>query len=100
MLEESVIYQDIFRKGRQRGVQEGIQRGMQQGVKQGVQQGAEQEVRKVAIRQLERRFGKLSRKAQQEIGQFGVERLEALCDALLDFESKDDLTRWLKQQAG
>ena len=80
MLEESVIYQDIFRKGK----------------RQGVQQGAEQEVRKVATRQLERRFGKLSRTAQREIGQLGVERLEALCDALLDFKSKDDLARWLK----
>ena len=62
MLEESVIYQDIFRKGKQRGVRE----------------GAEQEARKVAMRLLERRFGKLSRTAQREIGQLGVERLEAL----------------------
>ena len=81
MLEESVIYQDIFRKGK----------------RQGVRQGAEQEARKVATRQLERRFGKPSRTAQRQIELLTVERLEALCDALLDFKSKDDLTRWLKQ---
>jgi hypothetical protein len=28
-----------------------------------------------------------------------VEQLEALCEALLDFQTKDDLTRWLKQPA-
>ena len=99
MLEESVIYQDIFRKGKQRGVQEGIQQGVQQGMQKGVQQGAEQEARKVAMRQLERRFGKLSRTAQRQIEGLAVEPLEALCDALLDFRSKDDLTRWLKQHA-
>ncbi|MGH9833782.1 MAG: DUF4351 domain-containing protein [Blastocatellia bacterium] len=25
--------------------------------------------------------------------------MEALCEALLDFQTKDDLTRWLKQHA-
>jgi predicted transposase YdaD len=83
MLEESVVYQDILRKGEQRGVQ----------------RGAEQEARKVATRQLERRFGKLSHTVQQKLERLVVEQLEALCDALLDFQTKDDLTRWLKQQA-
>ncbi len=83
MLEESVVYQDILRKGR----------------KQGVQQGAEQEVRKVALRLLERRFGKLSRTAQQKIERLVKEQMEVLCEALLDFQNKEDLTRWLKQHA-
>ena len=93
MLEESVIYKDIFRKGKQRGVREGIQ----QGVQQGARQGAEQEARKVAMRQLEHRFGKLSQTTRREITRLGVDALEALCDALLDFKSKADLTRWLKR---
>ena len=77
MLEESVIYQDIFKKGERRGL--------------------EQEARKLAIRLLERRFGKLSQTARRRIEHLAVERSEALCDALLDFQSKNDLTRWLKQ---
>ena len=83
MLEESVIYQDIFKKGERRGLEKGL----------------EQEARKVAIRLLERRFGKLSQSARLRIEHLDVERSEALCDALLDFQSKNDLTRWLKQYA-
>ncbi len=83
MLEESVVYQDIFQKGEQRGEQRGV----------------EKEARKLALRQLERRFGKLSRTVRRQIEQLVVEQLEALCEALLDFRIKDDLTRWLKQHA-
>ncbi len=83
MLEESVIYQDIFQKGEQRGEQ----------------RGEEKEARKVAIRLLERRFGKLALKVRRQIERLMVEQLEALCEALLDFQTKDDLTRWLEQHA-
>jgi predicted transposase YdaD len=87
MLEESVIYQDIFHKGEQKGE------------KKGLQEGAEQEARKVAIRLLELRFGKVSRSVQQQIDRLEVEQLEALCEALLEFRSKENLTRWLKKHA-
>jgi len=83
MLEESVIYQDILQKGKRSGWQE----------------GAEEEARKVAMRLLELRLGKLSRTAQRQIERLVVEQLEALCEALLDFQTKDDLNRWLKQHA-
>jgi predicted transposase YdaD len=83
MLEESVVYQDIYQKGEQRGEQ----------------RGAEQEARRVALRQLELQLGKLSRTAQRQIEKLAVEQLEALCEALLKFRTKDDLTRWLKQHA-
>ena len=92
MLEESVIYQDIFKKGFRKGFQQGLQRAA-------VAKGMEQEARKVAIRLLERRFGKLSQTARRRIEHLAVERCEALCDALLDFQSKNDLTHWLKQYA-
>ena len=88
MLEESVIYQDIFKKGFRKGLQRAA-----------VAKGMEQEARKVAIRLLERRFGKLSQTARRRIEHLAVERSEALCDALLDFQSKNDLTRSLKQYA-
>jgi predicted transposase YdaD len=87
MLEESVIYQDIFQKGKQ------------QGVEQGLREGVEQEARKVALRLLERRVGKLSLTVRRQIEQLTREQLEALCEALLDFQSKQDLTRWLRQDA-
>ncbi len=83
MLEESVVYQDILQKGRRRGLQE----------------GAEEEARKVAMRLLELRFGKLSRSVQRQIERLVVEQLEALCEAQINFQTKDELTRWLKQHA-
>lgn len=87
MLEESVVYQDIFQKGEQRGVQQGLQQGMEQGEK------------RVALRQLERKFGRISRAARQQIEKLVAEQLDALCDALLDFQTKEDLARWLKLHA-
>ena len=83
MLEESVVYQDILQKGEQRGLR----------------MGAEQEARKLALRLLRRRFGKPSRGLRQQIEQFVSEQLEALCEALVEFKTKDDLTRWLEQHA-
>ena len=85
MLEESVVYQDILRKGRKQGRQSGLQEGLQQ------------EGRTIALRQLEWRFGKLSPAIRRELEQLSVAQLEDLCVALLAFQSKMDLTRWLKQ---
>lgn len=53
MLEESVIYRDIFQKGEQQVLQKGLE------------QGLEREARKVAVRLLERRFGKLSQRSNR-----------------------------------
>jgi predicted transposase YdaD len=90
MLEESVVYQDIYQKGERHGEQRGEQRGERRGI--------EKEARKVALRLLERRFGKLSPTVRRQIEPFVVEQLEALCEAMLDFRGKEDLARWLKQQ--
>ncbi|NOT60755.1 MAG: DUF4351 domain-containing protein [Acidobacteria bacterium] len=75
MLEESSVYQDIVRKVEVR------------------------EARKIARRQLEHRFGKLSQLVQRQLEQFVLEQLESLSEALLDFKSKDDLSVWIKQNA-
>jgi predicted transposase YdaD len=83
LLEESVVYQDIFQKGFQEGFQQGIEQG----------------ARELVMRQLELRFGKPSRTIQRQIERLAVEQLEALCVALLYFQTKDELTRWLKQYA-
>ena len=79
MWEESSVYQDILQKGELKG--------------------EVREARKIARRQLEHRFGKLSQTVQRQLEQFVLEQLESLSEALLDFKSKDDLSRWLKQNA-
>ncbi len=87
MLEESVVYQDIFRKGRRSGVKEGLKEGLAEGE------------RKLALRLLEKRFGKLSASLRQKIDQLVSEQVEALGEALLDFKTKQDLASWLAQSA-
>jgi predicted transposase YdaD len=91
MLEESVVYQDIFQKGERRGEQRGEQRGLQKGVEKGE--------RKLVMLQLEERFGKLSPKIRKQIEHLPAEQLEDFGKALLDFQSKQDLTRWLRQHS-
>jgi predicted transposase YdaD len=73
LLEESVVYQDIFQKG------------FEQGFQQGFQQGVEVEARKLVMLQLELRFGKPSLKVQRQIERLVVEQLEALCEAQINF---------------
>ena len=41
----------------------------------------------------------LTRTVQRQIERLVVEQLEALCEALLYFQTKDELTRWLKEHA-
>lgn len=79
MLEESVIYQDILQKGEQRG--------------------AQKEGRNIALLMLEQKFGAPSRTIRQQIERLVTEQIEALCKALLDFKSKEELRQWLKQHA-
>jgi predicted transposase YdaD len=86
MLEESVIYQDIFQKGKQQGVQQGVQQGLQH-------------ERHLVLRQLERLLGKLPAKVQKQVGQLDFEQLAALGEALFDFTSEKELAAWLKHQA-
>ena len=73
MLEQSVIYQDIM----QRGIPVGEL--------------------KFLLRQLEHRFGKLTRPTQKQIEALPVTQIEASGKALFTFTSKEDLRSWLKQ---
>jgi predicted transposase YdaD len=95
MLEESVVYQDILQKGRRRGLQEGRQEGLQEGRQKGVEEGK----RELVMLQLEERFGKLSPKIRKQIERLSAEWIEELGKALLGFQSKQDLTNWLRQHA-
>lgn len=85
MLEESVVYQDIFQKGAQKGEQKGLQKGLQH-------------ERHLVLRQLERLLGKLPAKVQKQVDQLDFEQLAALGQALFDFTSEKELVAWLKRQ--
>ncbi|MCX5951120.1 MAG: DUF4351 domain-containing protein, partial [Cyanobacteria bacterium] len=76
---QSVAYREIFGRGEARGEAQGEA--------------------KVTLRQLGRRCGPLSAEQESRIRSLPLARLEALAEALLDFEGMDDLKAWLAANA-
>ena len=75
----SVAYREIFGLGRQEGRQEGRQA----------------EAAELVLRLLQRRCGSLNPNQQARIEALPLRALEALADALLDFQGPEDLKAWL-----
>ena len=80
----SVAYKEIFGRG----------------LEEGQQQGRQAEAAAMTLRQLQRRCGPLPSDQQQRIQALPLADLEALADALLDFQGIADLTSWLSQRPG
>ena len=88
MMRESVIYQEI------------LQEGVQKGLEQGLEQGRQVEASALTLRLLSRRLGGVDPALAMRIRGLSVEQLEALAEALLDFDTVADLERWLAQRDG
>ena len=88
---QSIAYREIFGRGEARGVALGEARGVALGQVQGEA--------KVTLRLLSRRCGPLSAEQESVIRSLPLERLEALAEALLDFEGMADLNSWLVANA-
>ena len=80
---QSVAYREILGQGRQEGRQE----------------GRRDEAAAVTLRLLNRRSGTLSEATTAQIQALPLEQLEALADALLDFQGPADLAAWLAANA-
>ncbi|MFM7876375.1 MAG: Rpn family recombination-promoting nuclease/putative transposase, partial [Microcystis panniformis] len=80
IMKESVIYQEIWSEGLQEGRQEGRQEGEAN----------------LVLRQLNRRVGDISPELLPNIRSLDLEQLENLGEALLDFQSLQDLEQWLE----
>ena len=83
--------QDWLAEGRQEGEAKGRQEGRQEGEAIGRQEGEAA----VTLRLLNRRCGPLSVATTAQIQALPVDQLEALADALLDFQGPADLAAWL-----
>ena len=81
-----------IRDAKQEGISQGISQGLLQGLSQGLGRGI--------IRQMRRRFGldAVSSDTISRLGQLSTEQLDSLSEAVLDFQSADDLTTWLSCQ--
>lgn len=73
----------------------GYDRGLQVGEESGVEKGQ----RSLILRLLNRKFGVLSDRPIDQINQLSVIQIEALGEALLDFQSIADLTTWLDRHS-
>ena len=71
-----------------------------QGLEEGQQQGRQAEAASMTLRQLQRRCGPLSPGQQTQIQALPLADLEALAEALLDFQGAADLTAWLARRQG
>jgi predicted transposase YdaD len=84
----SVAYREIFGLGHQQGEQKGEQKGRQA------------EAAAISLRLLGHRCGALTPGQHSRIQDLPLSALEALLDALLDFQGPDDLNAWLSRHAG
>ena len=90
IMKESVIYQEIYATGEASGEIKGRREGEIKGRREGETH--------LVIRQLKRRFGEISENLTEQLRQLSVEELENLGEALLDFQKKEDLVKWLNQE--
>jgi predicted transposase YdaD len=88
---QSVAYREIFGRGEASGEARGVALGEARGIVLGQVQGEA----KVTLRLLGRRCGPLSAEQEIMIRSLPLERLEALAEALLDFEGMADLHAWM-----
>lgn len=79
----------------------GFERGQAVGYGQGVKEEAERAMereRSLILRLLHRKLGSISDLTISRINVLSLEHIESLGEALLDFESIEDLTTWLENQ--
>jgi predicted transposase YdaD len=88
----SVAYKEIFGRG--------LEEGQQKGREEGCLEGRQVEAATMALRLLQRRCGSLTPEQATSIKSLPLTDLEALADALLDFQGPAELTAWLAQRQG
>ncbi len=79
-MRESVIYQRIESEG----------------IRKGKAEGRQEEGISLILRQLKRRFGTIPAEIETKIHKLPIEKLEELGEALLDFQSEQDLINWFE----
>ena len=86
IMQESVIYQDIWEEAQAKGLERGREEGREEGE------------RLLVLRLLTCRVGTLPLDLEAQIKQLSITSLEELGEALLDFTSMRDLVSWLQRQ--
>ena len=82
----------------ERVTQHAEERGLERGLEEGLERGREQGSVTLLLRQLTRLCGSLPADVEQQIGQLALPQSQSLGEALLDFQSLDDLQKWLSKE--
>ena len=97
--EEQAFQQEIDRLGlvEREQVMQIVTSWMQAGIEQGLEQGLTQGKIDLVLRLLNRRLGPLDDALAKRVRQLPIDWVEDLGEALLDFETEEDLRNWLRQ---
>jgi predicted transposase/invertase (TIGR01784 family) len=96
-LEETRVYQEAKAEGEQIGRAEGEQIGRAEGVQIGELRGRQAEAVNLVLRQLTRRLKQtLPPAISTQVSRLSLPQLEALSEALLDFQQLSELQAWLQ----
>jgi predicted transposase/invertase (TIGR01784 family) len=102
-LKKTRVYQDAMLEGEQRGLQIGKQEGLQIGKQEGLQIGEQRGLIKgqsaMLIRQLTRKFGKISPSIRSKISKLSIAQIEGLAESIFDLETPADLSAWIKKHS-
>ena len=90
-------YIENFQPQQQEEVMEIVTSWMEQGIEQGIEQGQKGEAITLVLRLISRRVGKITPELESAINDLTLTQLEDLAEALLDFNSIEDLEQWLQQ---
>jgi len=71
-----------------------MEQGLEQGLEQGIERGLTRE-KELVLRQLKRKLGQIAPGLESQIKALNIDIVESLGEALLDFNSENDLKAWL-----
>jgi hypothetical protein len=95
---EVLLRNPLVQFGMNKGLSKGRNEGLNEGRRRGINEGRQQGETELVLRLLSRRLGKIAAAQEKAIRKLPLSRIESLGEALLDFRSKTDLTRWLKSK--
>jgi len=72
-----------------------MEQGLEQGLEQGIERGLNRE-KELVLRQLKRKLGQIAPVLESQIKALNIDIVESLGEALLDFNSENDLKAWLE----
>ena len=81
----------------ERGFEQGFEQGLEQGRQKGLEQGRQEFLCDFVPRLLAKKLGELSARLQAQIRRLSAEQLEALSEALFDFDEVKGLREWLNR---